>query len=59
MDSISDVVDIHQYKGTCIFAVCENEKIENMEVLDDDTWVLSFPRSGTYHLISISNESFL
>lgn len=48
VDTCKDVVvtPFKKYKGTCVFAYCETDKIETMEIRDDDTWVLSFPRSG-------------
>ncbi|XP_045188917.2 amine sulfotransferase-like [Mercenaria mercenaria] len=42
-----DHVALRIYKGTCVFDTCETDAIQNMSVLDDDIWVLSFPRSGT------------
>ena len=40
-------IEFHQiiHKGIPLFN-CEIDKIENMEIFDDDVWICGYPRSG-------------
>ncbi|XP_052770543.1 sulfotransferase 1E1-like [Mya arenaria] len=40
-------VGLRKYKGTSVFSSCEVEKIPEMTIIEDDVWILTFPRSGT------------
>ena len=44
---------LRKYKDTNLFGNCNIDEIERMEVKEDDTWVLSFPRSGKINCFTI------
>ncbi|WAR21917.1 ST1E1-like protein [Mya arenaria] len=39
-------VGLRKYKGTSVFSSCEVEKIPEMTIIEDDVWILTFPRSA-------------
>ena len=41
-------IHLKEFSGAILFDACDVEVIQKMEIRDDDTWVLSFPRSGNF-----------
>ena len=48
-------IHLKEFSGAILFDACDVEAIQKMEIRDDDTWVLSFPRSGNFTIQRHSN----
>ena len=48
-------IHLKEFSGTILFDACDVEAIQKMEIREDDTWVLSFPRSGNFTIQRYSN----
>ena len=48
-------IHLKEFSGAILFDACDVEAIQKMDIRDDDTWVLSFPRSGNFAFQRHSN----